>query len=225
MTYFLENFDLTSNAINVGLILNLILLQYLDCHFLLRNSVNAQLDFPKSSFSQRLINQKVRYLSQLPLPLLPRGSCAPWIRLHSQYELFECLLLFLQIRQLVSLIRLDTARLVCIIALPCHTATLFPGLVRLLVIYYVEIVSSAGIIIVLMELDGIAIFSIVWEDRVGCCTSLEHQGFGVLLAFSVTCLVTWLACFIKTLVWSQVRDGKLVQIYKVLLLNRAIWSI
>lgn len=77
MTYFLENFDLTSNAINVGLILNLILLQYLDCHFLLRNSVNAQLDFPKSSFSQRLINQKVRYLSQLPLPLLPRGSCAP----------------------------------------------------------------------------------------------------------------------------------------------------
>ena len=56
MTNFLQNLDFPCNSINIGLVLDLVLLQNFDSHFLGSYRVNAQLDLAKSTFSQRLIN-------------------------------------------------------------------------------------------------------------------------------------------------------------------------
>ena len=67
---FLEDFDFASNSIDVGLVLDLVLLQYLDGHLLLRYCVDAQLDLSEGALAERLVYQEMRYLTQFTLLLL-----------------------------------------------------------------------------------------------------------------------------------------------------------
>ena len=48
----LQDLDFSSDALDVALVLDLLFLQDLDGHALLRGHVNAQLDLPESAFSQ-----------------------------------------------------------------------------------------------------------------------------------------------------------------------------
>ena len=124
VTYFLQYFNFASNSIDICLVLNFVLFQNFNGHFLLRNGVNTQLDLSKSALAQCLINQKVRDLPEFPLL---SGSCrTPRVWLDSQNELFECFFLLLQLCELIRLIRCDSARLVGTIALTSHASTVFP---------------------------------------------------------------------------------------------------
>ena len=129
VTYFLEYFNFASNPIDIGLILNFILLQNFNGHFLLRNGVNAQLDLTKSALTECLVYQEVRDLPEFPL--LSASCSAPCVWLDSQNKLFECFLLLLKLCQLIGLIGSDSARLVGSVALASHATAILSHFCRL----------------------------------------------------------------------------------------------
>ena len=99
MSNFLQYFDLSSNSINIGLILDFIFLQYFYCYFFLGNCVNTQLHFSEGAFSESLINKEIRYLPQFLLVFLLIFGFL-FIRFDSKNELLKSLFLFLEISQL-----------------------------------------------------------------------------------------------------------------------------
>lgn len=54
VAHLLKNFDFTSYALNVFLVMDLVLLENLDCDLLAGKGVLAELALPKSSFAEML---------------------------------------------------------------------------------------------------------------------------------------------------------------------------
>ena len=100
MPNFLQYLDLSSNPIDICLVLDFVLLKNFNGHFFLRNRMYAKLHFSKRAFSQRFVNKEIRYLPQLTL-LLFLVATWPSVWLDPKNKLFESLFLLLQLRQLV----------------------------------------------------------------------------------------------------------------------------
>jgi len=108
---FFQNLYFPSDAVNVGLVLNLVLLEDLDCHLLLRNRVNSKLHLTEGTLAQSFVNKEIRYLPKLSLFLF-LTTIGPRVWFDSENELLECFFLFLELGQLALLVG-SAWRIVC----------------------------------------------------------------------------------------------------------------
>ena len=65
--YLLEDLNLTRNSVDIRLVLNFTFFKNFNGYFLTCDCVNSKFDFAKGSFSERLLNLKVRNLFELTL--------------------------------------------------------------------------------------------------------------------------------------------------------------
>ena len=67
MSNLLEYLYFTSDSINICLVLNLALFKYLDRNLFSSDRLHSEFDFPKCSFAQCLLHDKMRNLLQVSL--------------------------------------------------------------------------------------------------------------------------------------------------------------